>query len=129
MPVSSAVAASPEPKYNVRDLKRRAARWLCADLQKDLAACTVTNHGERNRRADTERDMKTTSTRKNRRRDHQHHVERDRRVDTSHDSNARGEHRYADAHQTEAEQKARRDRDDLKRALASQRPVSPRQQR
>jgi hypothetical protein len=72
--------------------------------------------------------MKTNATRKNRRPDREHRSERDR-FDASHDSNARGEHRYADAHQTEAEQKARRDRDNLKRALAGQRPQSPRRQR
>jgi hypothetical protein len=72
--------------------------------------------------------MKTTSSRKNRRPDREQGSERDR-LDASHDSNARGEHRYADAHQTKAEQKARRDRDDLKRALGSQRPLSPRRQR
>jgi len=70
--------------------------------------------------------MKTNATRKNQRRDRAHRSERDR-LDASHDSNARGEHRYADTHQTEAEQKARRDRDDLKRALANQR--APRRQR
>jgi hypothetical protein len=37
--------------------------------------------------------------------------------DTTHDSSIRGEHRYADTHQTEAEQKARHDRDALKRRL------------
>src|SRR5678816_2502786 len=37
--------------------------------------------------------------------------------DASHDSSARGEHRYADTHQTEAEQQARKDRDALKRKL------------
>jgi hypothetical protein len=37
--------------------------------------------------------------------------------DTSHDSSVRGEHRYPDAHQTEVEQKARHDRDALKRKL------------
>ena len=68
--------------------------------------------------------MKSNSTRKNRQLDRTHRSERDR-LDESHDSNARGEHRYADAHQTEAEQKARRDRDDLKRGLASQRPLPP----
>jgi hypothetical protein len=72
--------------------------------------------------------MKTNATRKNRRPDHEHRSERDR-LDASHDSDARGEHRYADAHQTEAEQKARRDRDDLKRALASRRPLSSRRHR
>jgi hypothetical protein len=39
--------------------------------------------------------------------------------DTSHDSSARGEHRYADTHQTEAEQQARHDRDALKRKLGN----------
>jgi len=73
-------------------------------------------------RVDTERHMKTTSTDKNRRPDRAPRSERDR-LDASHDSNTRGEHRYADAHQTGAEQKARRDRDDLKRALGSQRPA------
>jgi hypothetical protein len=37
--------------------------------------------------------------------------------DTSHDSSVRGEHRYADTHQTEAEQQSRHDRDALKRKL------------
>jgi hypothetical protein len=41
--------------------------------------------------------------------------------DTTHDSSIRGEHRYADAHQTEAEQKARHDRDALKRRLGNPR--------
>ena len=44
-------------------------------------------------------------------------AEQDRR-DASHQSDMRGEHRYPDAHQTAAEQAARRDRDDLKRRLA-----------
>jgi hypothetical protein len=39
------------------------------------------------------------------------------RLDASHDSDARGEHRYNDAQQTEAEQEARQVRDDLKRRL------------
>ena len=72
--------------------------------------------------------MKSDATRKNRRADREHRSERDR-LDTSHDSDARGEHRYGDAHQTEAEQKARRDRDDLKRLLADHRPLSPRRRR
>jgi hypothetical protein len=72
--------------------------------------------------------MKSNATRRNRQPDREHRSERDR-LDASHDSNMRGEHRYADAHQTETEQRARRDRDDLKRALASQRPVLPRRQR
>ena len=37
--------------------------------------------------------------------------------DTSHDSSVRGEHRYADTHQTQAERQAREDRDALKRKL------------
>lgn len=41
------------------------------------------------------------------------------RLDASHESDVRGEHRYLDAHQTGAEQTARRDRDDLKRRLAA----------
>ena len=47
----------------------------------------------------------------------------DRRAafDTTHDSSVRGEHRYPDTHQTEAEQNARRDRDALKRKLAGTR--------
>ena len=72
--------------------------------------------------------MKSHTTRKNRRPDREPRSERDR-LDASHDSNTRGEHRYADAHQTEAEQQARRDRDDLKRVLGSRRPQSPRRQR
>jgi hypothetical protein len=71
--------------------------------------------------------MKSTATRK-RRRPGEDRAERDR-LDASHDSNTRGEHRYADAHQTEAERKARRERDDLKRALASPRPLSRRRRR
>jgi hypothetical protein len=75
-----------------------------------------------------ESGMKTNATRKNPRLTGEHRSERER-LDASHDSDARGEHRYADTHQTEAEQKARRDRDDLKRTLASRRPLSPRRQR
>ena len=37
--------------------------------------------------------------------------------DTTHDSSARGEHRYPDTHQTDVEQQARHDRDALKRKL------------
>jgi hypothetical protein len=37
--------------------------------------------------------------------------------DREHDSDARGEHRYPDAHQTPKEREARQDRDDLKRKL------------
>jgi hypothetical protein len=40
------------------------------------------------------------------------------RLDESHQSDIRGEHRYDDAHQTEAEQEARQERDDLKQRLA-----------
>jgi len=38
-------------------------------------------------------------------------------LDASHQSDTRGEHRYDDVHQTGAEQKARKDRDDLKQRL------------
>ena len=38
--------------------------------------------------------------------------------DAGHDSSARGEHRYPDAHQTEAERDARDERDDFKRRMA-----------
>lgn len=48
--------------------------------------------------------------------------------DATHDSSARGEHRYPDSHQTGAEQKARNDRDDLKRKLGGTR-VPPRRSR
>ncbi len=41
----------------------------------------------------------------------------DEALDTSHDAGRRGEHRYPDAHQTLAEQDARRERDALKRRL------------
>jgi hypothetical protein len=41
------------------------------------------------------------------------------RLDASHQSDTRGEHRYADLHQTHAEQAARQERDDLKERLAS----------
>ena len=41
--------------------------------------------------------------------------------DATHDSSARGEHRYPDSHQTEAEQKARHNRDNLKRKLGGTR--------
>jgi hypothetical protein len=37
--------------------------------------------------------------------------------DETHQSSVRGEHRYPDAHQTAAEQRARRERDALKRRL------------
>lgn len=47
----------------------------------------------------------------------------DRRAafDATHESSARGEHRYGDSHQTKAEQKARDDRDNLKRKLGGKR--------
>src|SRR5512132_3510531 len=40
------------------------------------------------------------------------------RLDASHQSDTRGEHRYDDIHQTGSEQKARQQRDELKRRLA-----------
>ena len=40
------------------------------------------------------------------------------RLDESHQSDTRGEHRYDDVHQTEAEREARQERDDLKQRLA-----------
>jgi len=46
-------------------------------------------------------------------------------LDSTHDSDARGEHRYPDLHQTSAERKARQERDDLKRALAGRRIPPP----
>ena len=46
-------------------------------------------------------------------------------LDRTHDSDARGEHRYPDLHQTSAERKARQERDDLKRALAGRRIPPP----
>ena len=42
------------------------------------------------------------------------------RFDASYESDARGEHRYDNRHQTAAEQESRRQRDDLKRRLAGQ---------
>ena len=47
-------------------------------------------------------------------------------LDATHDSSARGEHRYPDAQQTDAEQKARHDRDDLKRKLGGTRDLARR---
>jgi hypothetical protein len=41
-----------------------------------------------------------------------------KRLDESHLSDIRGEHRYDDVHQTEAEQEARQERDELKQRLA-----------
>jgi hypothetical protein len=38
-------------------------------------------------------------------------------LDKRHDSDARGEHRYPDEQQSEAERRSRRDRDNLKRRL------------
>lgn len=40
------------------------------------------------------------------------------RLDASHDSDARGEHRYDDLQQTATEQEARQQRDELKQRLA-----------
>ena len=42
-------------------------------------------------------------------------------LDSSHESSRRGEHRYPDAHQTNAERKGRDDRDSLKRRLGDPR--------
>ena len=42
-------------------------------------------------------------------------------LDATHESSSRGEHRYGDSHQTKAEQKARIDRDNLKRKLGGTR--------
>jgi hypothetical protein len=42
-----------------------------------------------------------------------------KQLDSSHESDVRGEHRYSGVHQTPAERKAREDRDDFKRRLAS----------
>ena len=59
-------------------------------------------------------------------------VEGDRRtsdrdhLDASHDSDARGEHRYPDTHQTRIEQQARQHRDDLKARLGGRGPASGR---
>jgi hypothetical protein len=59
-------------------------------------------------------------------------VESDRRtsdrdhLDASHDSDARGEHRYPDTHQTPTEQQARQHRDDLKARLGGPGPASGR---
>jgi hypothetical protein len=39
-------------------------------------------------------------------------------LDATHDCDLRGEHRYDDAHQTDAERHARQERDDLKQRLA-----------
>jgi hypothetical protein len=46
--------------------------------------------------------------------------------DATHDSSARGEHRYPDSQQTDAEQKARHDRDDVKRKLGGTRDLARR---
>ena len=45
----------------------------------------------------------------------------DAAFDAMHDSSARGEHRYPASHQTPAEQRAKTDRDALKRKLRSTR--------
>ena len=42
-------------------------------------------------------------------------------LDSSHESSRRGEHRYPDAHQTNAERQGRDERDALKRRLADPR--------
>ena len=44
------------------------------------------------------------------------------RLDGGHDAGIRGEHRYPDAHQTEAERDARDTRDELKRRLMKRKP-------
>ena len=46
-----------------------------------------------------------------------HHASVRATFDAAHDSSARGEHRYPDAHQTDAERDARDGRDDFKRRL------------
>ena len=43
------------------------------------------------------------------------------RLDATHQSDTRGEHRYADLHQTRPEQEARQARDDLKQRMATPR--------
>jgi hypothetical protein len=50
-----------------------------------------------------------------------HRARRRAAFDATHDSSVRGEHRYPDTHQTEAEQQARRDRDTLQRKLGGSR--------
>lgn len=47
-----------------------------------------------------------------------HHASARATFDAAHDSSARGEHRYPDAHQTETERDARDGRDDFKRRMA-----------
>jgi hypothetical protein len=49
------------------------------------------------------------------------HARSDRSLDRDHDSDARGEHRYPDVHQTGAERQSRQHRDDLKKSLAAPR--------
>lgn len=49
---------------------------------------------------------------------------RQEQIDASHQSDTRGEHRYADVHQTRTEQENRQKRDDLKRRLAGPRRPS-----
>ena len=46
------------------------------------------------------------------------------RLDATHQSDTRGEHRYADLHQTRSEQEARQARDDLKQRMAKPRRQS-----
>jgi hypothetical protein len=47
-----------------------------------------------------------------------HHASVRATFDAAHDSSARGEHRFPDAHQTETERDARDGRDDFKRRMA-----------
>lgn len=47
-----------------------------------------------------------------------HHASARATFDATHDSSARGEHRYPDAQQTKAERDARNGRDDFKRRMA-----------
>ena len=47
-----------------------------------------------------------------------HHATARATFDATHDSSARGEHRYPDAQQTKAERDARNGRDDFKRRIA-----------
>jgi hypothetical protein len=56
-------------------------------------------------------------------------AERRAAFDATHDSSARGDHRYPDSHQTGAEQKARQERDDLKRKLGGTRDLTRRSRR
>lgn len=47
-------------------------------------------------------------------------ADRQQQTDRGHDNDQRGEHRYPDSHQSESEQAARQDRDDLKERLRRQ---------